>query len=68
MYDAFLDKGLGFGKTYKNPIPVMRIDYLFYQRALKLLSFERPEIEFSDHNPIIGYFALSASKKMSTKH
>lgn len=53
MNDAFRESGSGFGKTYANPLPVPRIDYIFHSKTLQSWEFSTIETEnMSDHYPI----------------
>lgn len=56
--DAFLDNGLGIGATYNKTIPLLRIDYIFYDPRLQLAQFEKDAIIYSDHYPLISYYKL----------
>jgi endonuclease/exonuclease/phosphatase family metal-dependent hydrolase len=58
LNDAFLEKGFGIGKTFRNAIPVLRIDYIFYDPSLDLIGFEKFDVPFSDHEPIMTNFSL----------
>ena len=58
LRDAFLDKGLGLGYTFRGSLPVFRIDYLFYHPAFTLNQFNTLSVPFSDHNPLIARFSL----------
>ena len=61
LQDAFLEKGFGFGKTYRNMIPLLRIDYIFHDKQLNLLGFEKPDVPFSDHEPILAHLSFTPS-------
>ena len=54
MRDVFLEKGYGLGKTYRLFLPTLRIDYIFTSRNLKVLSYNRPQSQYSDHFPIVS--------------
>ncbi|MCX8470424.1 MAG: endonuclease/exonuclease/phosphatase family protein [Chitinophagaceae bacterium] len=55
LNDAFLDKGFGFGRTYQGISPVLRIDNIFYDaQKWRLLSFQKIDVNYSDHYPIIA--------------
>lgn len=59
LYDAFEEKGRGFGRTYNMFSPTLRIDYLFYPPALfKILGYRSPHPNLSDHNPVIANFEI----------
>ncbi len=51
--DAFISKGLGVGNTYQKILPLLRIDYLFYdQDFFEAKSFKKADLGLSDHYPI----------------
>lgn len=59
LYDAFEEKGRGFGRTYNMFSPTLRIDHLFYNPdLLKILGCRIPRLNLSDHNPVIANFEL----------
>jgi endonuclease/exonuclease/phosphatase (EEP) superfamily protein YafD len=59
-YDnAFEERGLGFGFTYRNFPWFVRIDNQFFDPRLEITSFEvLPDINISDHYPIVARYAL----------
>lgn len=59
LADAFVKKGAGLGRTYRNISPTLRIDYIFYDEdALEIEGFDRPSVKLSDHFPVIANFSL----------
>ena len=52
--DAFLEKGSGFGSTYRFPFFPLRIDYIFTSKNIKVLDFKTYDIKLSDHKPILA--------------
>lgn len=59
MTDAFRESGSGFGKTFVNPLPLPRIDYIFHSETLQSWEFNTIETEaMSDHYPITCKIAL----------
>ena len=52
--DAFLEKGNGFGSTYRLPFFPLRIDYIFTSKNIKVLDFTTYDIDLSDHKPILA--------------
>ena len=58
LQDVFLEKGFGLGKTYRNRFPFLRIDYIFHDTKTDLLSFEKPDVSYSDHLPLIARFRI----------
>jgi len=59
MRDAFVEKGNGFGKTYSNPSPFLRIDYLLFNTMFKINEYKCYDNEvLSDHFPIKATFTF----------
>jgi endonuclease/exonuclease/phosphatase (EEP) superfamily protein YafD len=64
LSDAFVGKGSGLGRTYHNISPTLRIDYILYDdNALKIEGYKRPDVDLSDHYPVIANFSLRKRKK-----
>jgi len=53
-YDAFRESGKGFGQSYTQFLPFLRIDYIFTDRSLRILDYRTIHNDFSDHYPIIA--------------
>lgn len=59
LKDAFIEKGRGLGRTYSQISPTLRIDHIFYDpAALRIIGFETPRSDLSDHNPVIANFEI----------
>lgn len=59
LNDAFADKGRGFGRTYNQIIPTLRIDHIFYNsNSLAVKAFKTRFSRFSDHSPVIANFEI----------
>lgn len=59
LTDAFALRGRGFGRTYNQIIPTLRIDHiLFSNGTLKLNAFKTLQTDLSDHNPVVANFEL----------
>ena len=54
LTDAFKVKGSGFGTTYSGNIPALKIDYILTSKKITPLSFEIPNVRFSDHFPVVS--------------
>jgi endonuclease/exonuclease/phosphatase family metal-dependent hydrolase len=50
--DAWLRKGFGIGRTYKNISPTLRIDYILASPDLTVLQCRKIMTPWSDHNPV----------------
>ncbi len=58
LKDAFLEKGFGIGKTYRNAMPVLRIDYIFHDEKIAIHGFDKPDVSYSDHEPLMANFSI----------
>jgi endonuclease/exonuclease/phosphatase family metal-dependent hydrolase len=47
--DAFTERGFGLGTTYAGSIPLLRIDYIFADEQLEVVSFSIDKKRYSDH-------------------
>ena len=56
--DAFLARGFGIGRTYKDLSPTLRIDYILADPSLEVLQCRRLVTPFSDHHPVIADLRL----------
>lgn len=56
MQDAFVEKGIGFGKTYDNPSPFLRIDYALFHPMFTINNYQTVSKKLSDHYPVIVSF------------
>lgn len=56
LQDAFIQKGMGFGRTYAGEWPQFRIDYILYDSDLICTDYKRGEETFTDHYPVTAYF------------
>ena len=57
-FDAFRERGKGFGGTYLFPYFPLRIDYILTDRKLKVIDFKTHELQLSDHKPISAIIGL----------
>lgn len=53
LIDGFRSCGFGFASTYRWYKKFLRIDYIFYSKDFKGIGYHSPNIELSDHNPVI---------------
>ncbi len=51
LQDCFLQKGFGFGGSMDSLPKTLRIDYLFADKALKVLNYQQHQVNLSDHYP-----------------
>jgi endonuclease/exonuclease/phosphatase family metal-dependent hydrolase len=52
--DAFLEQGIGWGRTLIYKFPSIRIDFIFSDPSLKILQFKTEQLPYSDHFPLIA--------------
>lgn len=52
LQDAFSKKGSIIGSTFAGSIPWLRIDYVLVDQSLKLESYVRHQVHYSDHFPV----------------
>jgi endonuclease/exonuclease/phosphatase family metal-dependent hydrolase len=53
LQDAFLEQGLGVGKTFANIAPTLRIDYILTTKDLHIRQFNRIIRDYSDHYMLV---------------
>jgi endonuclease/exonuclease/phosphatase family metal-dependent hydrolase len=54
LHDAFLKKGTGLGRTFRFISPTLRIDYILADKKFEVTQFNKIEVNYSDHYPIIA--------------
>jgi endonuclease/exonuclease/phosphatase (EEP) superfamily protein YafD len=60
LSDAFASKGRGFGRTYNQIIPTLRIDHILYDAdQFRITAFRTPYVDLSDHSPILTRFRIA---------
>jgi endonuclease/exonuclease/phosphatase family metal-dependent hydrolase len=58
--DAFREAGTGiFGSTYAGRFPSFRIDYLLFSGDFSVQSYQKTEVDLSDHYPVMAEFTLN---------
>lgn len=58
MKDVFLENGFGLGVTYITKLPLLRIDYIFYNEPLILMGYKKIKVNYSDHYPLFVNFKI----------
>ena len=53
LTDAYYEAGKGLAKTYNGNLPMLRIDFIFHSPQLKSYDFRIPEVDLSDHFPVV---------------
>ncbi|RAJ85590.1 endonuclease/exonuclease/phosphatase family metal-dependent hydrolase [Chitinophaga dinghuensis] len=62
LQDAFLQKGIGIGRTFSGLAPTLRIDYIFVSPYFKVNSFRKINSDLSDHYPVIANLSITGKK------
>lgn len=60
--DTFVNKGNGKGYTYKQLHHMLRIDFILHSNSLGTVSYDSPNVPWSDHNPVTAIITLPAAK------
>jgi len=64
LVDAFAEQGRGFGRTYNQIIPTLRIDHILYNgNGLAIKAFKTRFSRYSDHSPVIANFQIIRDAK-----
>lgn len=58
LQDAFVAQGSGIGSTYIGLYPMLRIDFILVDPALRITTFNTESVTLSDHRPIRAKIAL----------
>jgi endonuclease/exonuclease/phosphatase family metal-dependent hydrolase len=58
LKNAFVEKGVGFGRTYSGISPTLRIDNIFTDKRFMIEQFTRISKKLSDHFPIMADVSL----------
>ncbi|MBC7826402.1 MAG: endonuclease/exonuclease/phosphatase family protein [Chitinophagaceae bacterium] len=58
LTDAFIAKGAGIGKTLRILGPTLRIDYILADKTLSISRFNKFNVPYSDHYPIMADILL----------
>jgi len=58
LNDAFIAKGAGVGKTLRILGPTLRIDYILADKNLPISQFNKLNVPYSDHYPIVADILL----------
>jgi endonuclease/exonuclease/phosphatase family metal-dependent hydrolase len=54
MYNAFVERGGGIGRTFSGISPTLRIDNIFVAESFSVLQYTRINKKLSDHFPVIA--------------
>jgi endonuclease/exonuclease/phosphatase (EEP) superfamily protein YafD len=53
LQDTFRNAGKGYCYSYRNLFKLFRIDYILTSNSIRAASYESPDLDFSDHKPVI---------------
>lgn len=59
LKDGFIKAGRGVGVTFAGHLPLLRIDYIWYNESVRPVRFQRVKVNHSDHYPILMSFNLN---------
>jgi len=62
LQDAFLQKGSGFGRTFRFISSTLRIDYILADKKFDVLQYNTFHVPFSDHYPVVADFDIDEKK------
>lgn len=57
--DAFMESGIGLGRTYIGDFPSFRIDYILYDQNFTSRKYKTHPVKLSDHHPISAYIQIN---------
>jgi endonuclease/exonuclease/phosphatase family metal-dependent hydrolase len=52
--DTFREQGRGIPSTFRDLFPSFRIDYIFHDKNMSTLSYKIPQVDYSDHYPVVS--------------
>jgi len=52
LQDAFLEKGMLLGRTFRFISPTLRIDYILADKKFSVTQYQRIKVPYSDHYPV----------------
>ncbi len=59
LTDAFISSSKGIGKTYCGSLPLLRIDYFWYNDYVEVVDYNRIKQTTSDHYPLVMTFNIN---------
>lgn len=64
LKDAFITASSGIGKTYCGPLPLLRIDYFWYNECVEIIDYKRIKQTTSDHYPLLMSFKIKVTEEL----
>lgn len=68
LKDAFVESGLGMGRTFRGNLPYVRIDYVLYGPPLGVYHHSIDKVNWSDHYPVVTRFMLPEKGDSADQH
>jgi endonuclease/exonuclease/phosphatase family metal-dependent hydrolase len=62
LQDAFLEKGRGFGRTFRFISPTLRIDYILADKRFDVKQYTELKSPYSDHYAVVADIDINAKK------
>ena len=62
LKDAFITVSRGIGKTYCGSLPLLRIDYFWYNDHVYVADYDRIKQTTSDHYPLLISFNIKEAE------
>ncbi|MBL7831568.1 MAG: endonuclease/exonuclease/phosphatase family protein [Saprospiraceae bacterium] len=59
LKDSFKESAFGFGSTHNGKMPLLRIDYIFADNNMSVVSHKVERSLISDHNPVFSLISLN---------
>ena len=64
LKDAFITASKGIGKTYCGRLPLLRIDYFWYNDKIEIVDYNRIKQTTSDHYPLLISFNIKDAEEL----
>lgn len=64
LNDAFITASKGIGKTYCGQLPLLRIDYFWYNNYIEVVDYKRIKNTTSDHYPLLMSFNIKETEEI----
>jgi endonuclease/exonuclease/phosphatase family metal-dependent hydrolase len=64
LKDAFITASKGIGKTYCGRLPLLRIDYFWYNDKIEIVDYNRIKQTTSDHYPLLISFNIKEAEEL----
>jgi endonuclease/exonuclease/phosphatase family metal-dependent hydrolase len=58
LRDSFREAGSGYGHSFRGFFNLLRIDYVLHSKSIECTEYTSPDLDYSDHNPVIARLRL----------